>query len=440
LANQLTPQSSGIIAAGNHSVVTAGSVNEESSFAIAQQQLDNVARLIDLSPAVHAVLRVPKREITVNFPVKMSSGATQIFTGYRVQHNDSRGPTKGGLRYHPDTNLDEVRALAMWMTWKCALVNIPFGGAKGGVIVDPRLLKTEELENLTRRYTSEIFPNIGPDKDIPAPDMGTNPQTMAWMMDTYSSHAGHTVPAVVTGKPISVGGSEGRNDATGLGVVIIAGLTARRRGFNLEGSTVVVQGFGNVGSATTRFLAKAGAKVVAVSSVEGGIYNKRGIDVTKLLEHVKNAGTVVGFREAEPISNEELLALPCDILIPAAMQGQITARNAGKVQAKVIIEAANGPTSPDADDILNDRGIVVVPDILANAGGVVVSYFEWVQDLQCFFWSENEVNHKLEAIMQNTFAQVTDAARRYETNLRLAAYSVGVSRVAEAATTRGIYL
>ncbi len=284
-----------------------------------------------------------------------------------------------------------------------------------------------------------MIPFIGEKVDVMAPDMGTNEQTMAWMMDTYSRHAGHTVPAVVTGKPISVGGSEGRSDATGLGVVITAGLAAQRRGIKLDASSVVVQGFGNVGGATVRFLARGGAKVTAVSDVSGGIYNKRGIDVTKLLEHVNQTGSVVGFREAEPVSNDELLELQCDILIPAAMQGQITVRNASNINAKIIIEAANGPTSTEADDILNDRGITVVPDILANAGGVIVSYFEWVQDLQCFFWSENEVNHKLEAVMQNTFAHVTDAARRHETTLRLAAYSVGVSRVAEAALTRGIF-
>ena len=412
---------------------------EDDSFKIAQQQLENAVRLIDLDPSVHAVLRIPKREVTVNFPVKMASGETRMFTGYRVQHNDSRGPSKGGIRYHPETSIDEVRALAMWMTWKCALVNIPFGGAKGGVICDPRKLTPGETEDLTRRYTSEIYSFIGPELDIPAPDMGTNAQTMAWMMDTYSRHSGRTVPAVVTGKPISVGGSEGRNDATGLGVVITAGLAAARRGTKLDGSSVVVQGFGNVGNATVRFLAKAGAKVTAVSSVEGGVYNKRGIDVQKLLDHVNQNGTVGGFREGEPVSNQELLELPCDILIPAALQGQLNAQNADKVQAKIVVEAANGPTSPEADDILNDKGVLVVPDILANAGGVVVSYFEWVQDLQCFFWSENEVNHKLEAIMQNTFAQVIDAQRRYETTLRLAAYSVGVKRVAEATLIRGIY-
>jgi glutamate dehydrogenase (NAD(P)+) len=412
---------------------------EENSFSIAQRQLDNVARLINLNPDVHAALRLPKRELTVNFPVKMSSGGLKMFTGYRVQHNVARGPAKGGLRYHPDTNLDEVRALAMWMTWKCALVNIPFGGAKGGVICDPTTLTTFELEDLTRRYTAEIFPLIGPEKDIPAPDMGTTPQIMAWMMDTYSMHVGHTVPAMVTGKPISVGGSEGRNDATGLGVVIIAGLAAQRRGIALKDATVAVQGFGNVGNATVRFLNRAGAKVVAVSDVRGGVYNRNGLDVEKLLQHVARTKTVVGFTESESLSNEELLETTCDILIPAAMQGQIHAKNAMNIRAKIVIEAANGPTSPDADDILNDRGIIVVPDILANAGGVVVSYFEWVQDLQCFFWSENEVNAKLETIMTNTYSQVTAAARKYETSLRLAAYTVGVGRVAEATTIRGIY-
>ncbi len=417
----------------------ANNSDELSTFGIAQQQLDNVATLINLDPAIHQVLRQPKRELTVNFPVNMDDGSVRVYTGYRVQHNSSRGPSKGGIRYHPATDLDEVRALAMWMTWKCALVNIPYGGAKGGVVCDPSKMSLAELEDLTRRYTTEISILIGPDSDIPAPDMGTNPQTMAWMMDTYSMHKGHTVSAVVTGKPIAIGGSEGRMDATGLGVVIVAEEAAKLVGVDLVGSSVAVQGFGNVGAATAKFLQKAGAKVVAVSDVTGGIYNPGGIDIASLLRYAKDTGSVQGFLGTEPVTNAELLSLPVDVLIPAAMQGQITKHNASEIRAKIVVEGANGPTSPDADAILHDRGIMVVPDILANAGGVVVSYFEWVQDLQAFFWSEGEVNLKMKGILDKAFAQVTEAAKRHDTTLRLAAYSVGVGRVAEATSLRGIY-
>ncbi|HEX5322578.1 MAG TPA: Glu/Leu/Phe/Val dehydrogenase [Capsulimonadaceae bacterium] len=412
---------------------------EMNSFKIAQTQLDAVADMIHLDPCVHAVLREPKRELTVTFPVTLDTGECRMFTGYRVQHNLSRGPSKGGIRYHPETDIDEVRALAMWMTWKCALVDIPFGGAKGGVVCDPSKMSLRELEDLTRRYTTEINIIIGPESDIPAPDMGTNAQIMAWIMDTYSMHKGHTIPAVVTGKPLSIGGSEGRLDATGLGVVIVAAEAAKKMGMSLRDTPVAVQGFGNVGNATVRFLHRAGAKVVAVSDVKGALYNARGIDIDRLVSYNDAHGTVVGFPDAEPISNSQLLETPCDILIPAALQGQITKKNASKVQAKIVIEAANGPTTPDADAILNGNGIMVVPDILANAGGVVVSYFEWVQDLQAFFWTEHEVNNKMEAIMKNAFTQVWDASERHKTNLRLAAYSVGVGRVAEATMTRGIY-
>jgi glutamate dehydrogenase (NAD(P)+) len=409
------------------------------TFAIAQQQLDNVARLINLDPGIHRVLRVPRRELTVNFPVAMDTGETRMFTGYRVQHNLARGPSKGGIRYHPATDLDEVRALAMWMTWKCALVDIPYGGAKGGVVCDPALLSANELQHLTRRYATEIKIIIGPDSDIPAPDMGTNPQIMSWIMDTYSMHEGHTVTAVVTGKPLSIGGSEGRMDATGLGIVITAAEAARKRRMHLDGARVVVQGFGNVGSATARFMHREGAKVLAVSDAWGGILNEKGLDILRVTEHVKQNGRLSGYPEAQDITNEVLLETPCDILVPAAMQGQITRRNAPNIKAKIVVEGANGPTTPDADDILNDKGVMVVPDILANGGGVVVSYFEWVQDLQAFFWSENEVNKKLETIMQRTFDRVWAAADQYKTSLRMAAYSVGVGRVAEATVTRGIY-
>ncbi len=415
------------------------STEEINAFEIAQSQLDNVAKLINLDPGIHQVLRVPKRELTVNFPVQLDSGETQVFTGYRVQHSLSRGPSKGGIRYHPDTNIDEVRALAMWMTWKCALVDIPYGGAKGGVICDPAKLSLTELQHLTRRYTTEIKIIIGPDSDIPAPDMGTNPMIMGWIMDTYSMHEGHTVPACVTGKPISIGGSEGRMDATGLGVVIIAAEASRKRGMHLDGARVAIQGFGNVGNATARFMYRENARVVAVSDVFGGIYNEKGLNIPAVVQHVKKTGRVEGFPDAEPITNEMVLEAPCDILVPAALQGQITRKNASKIRASIVIEAANGPITPDADDILNEKGIMVVPDILANAGGVVVSYFEWVQDLQAFFWTENEVNKKLEVIMQRAFDEVWAAKEAYSTNLRMAAYTVGVGRVAEATITRGIY-
>ncbi|MEO7716839.1 MAG: Glu/Leu/Phe/Val dehydrogenase, partial [Capsulimonas sp.] len=355
---------------------------ETNSYQIALRQLENVAGILKLDAGTHEVLRHPKRELTVHFPVKMTSGETQVFTGYRVQHNTSRGPAKGGLRFHPETDIDEVRALAMWMTWKCAIVNIPFGGAKGGVVCDPSKLDLGELERLTRRYTSEISLLIGPDSDIPAPDVGTNGQVMAWLMDTYSMHAGHTVPAVVTGKPVSIGGSEGRIDATGLGVVMVTQQAARAQGHNLEGARVVVQGFGNVGGAAARLFHARGAKVIAVSDYRGGIVNPDGLPIPEVVAYSKANGSVAGFPGSESITNAEILELPCDVLVPAALQNQITGANAGKIRARMVVEGANGPTTPDADDILRDRGIILLPDVLANAGGVTVSYFEWVQDIQ----------------------------------------------------------
>ncbi len=412
---------------------------ETNPFQIAQKQLENVAGLLGLDPNVHAILRQPKRELTVHFPVTMDKGGTQMFTGYRVQHNTSRGPAKGGLRFHPETDIDEVRALAMWMTWKCAIVNIPFGGAKGGVVCDPAALSKTELEDLTRRYTTEISLLIGPDSDIPAPDVGTNGQIMAWLMDTYSMHAGHTVPAVVTGKPVSIGGSEGRIDATGLGVVIITSDALAKRGLKLDGASIIVQGFGNVGSAAARIFHARGARVVGVSDVGGGIYNPSGLEIPALVSHVQRTHSVIGFPNAEPVSNETLLELPCDVLVPAAMQGQINARNAPRLQAKMVVEGANGPTTPDADIILRGRDILLVPDVLANAGGVTVSYFEWVQDIQSFFWSESQVNHRLSRVMRRAFGEVWDAAQSHEVDLRTGAYLVGVARVAEATMTRGIY-
>ncbi len=422
-------------------VLEAPTVAAEDSnpYGIALRQLEHVAGLLHIDEGVHQILRLPKRELTVNFPVKRDGGGTEMFTGYRVQHNTSRGPAKGGLRFHPDTNIDEVRALAMWMTWKCAIVNIPFGGAKGGVVCDPQTLSPGELEDLTRRYATEISLVIGPDSDIPAPDVGTNGQIMAWLMDTYSMHAGHTVPAVVTGKPVSIGGSEGRVDATGLGVVLTTQEAFRRQEKSLAGAKIVVQGFGNVGGATARLFGERGAVVVGVSDVAGGIYNPQGLDIPAVIDHLRRTGSVVGYAESDPVTNEEVLELPCDVLVPAALQNQITPENAGRIRAGMIVEGANGPTTPDADAILHDRGILLLPDILANAGGVTVSYFEWVQDIQSFFWSAAQVNSRLARIMKSAFDNVWETGREHTVDLRTAAYMVGVARVAEATLTRGIY-
>ncbi len=412
---------------------------EMNPYKIALSQLAHVAGILGLDDGIHGILQKPKRELTVNFPVNMESGGTRMFTGYRVQHNTSRGPAKGGLRFHPETDIDEVRALAMWMTWKCAVVNIPFGGAKGGVVCDPKALTRAELEDLTRRYTTEISLIIGPKSDIPAPDMGTNGQIMAWLMDTYSMHAGYTVPAVVTGKPVSIGGSEGRLDATGLGVVLVTEEAFQKQGRALNGATVAVQGFGNVGGAAARLFARRGARVVAVSDVRGGVANPHGLNVPALVAHVARTGSVAGFAESEPVTNAEILETPCDILVPAALQGQITGANAARVRAKMVVEGANGPTTPDGDAILRDRNILLIPDVLANAGGVTVSYFEWVQDIQSFFWSEDEVNERLGRILKRAFAEVWAAGEKHQIDLRTAAYIVGVARVAEATVTRGIY-
>ena len=408
-------------------------------FQMAQDQLAAVADLIDLAPGVHEVLKWPKRELTVNFPVSMRDGTTKMFQGYRVHHSLVRGPAKGGIRYHPATDLNEVRALAFWMTIKCAVVNIPFGGAKGGVACDPATLNLAELEDLTRRYTTEIAILLGPEKDIPAPDMGTNPQIMAWLMDTYSMLQGHTVPAVVTGKPLSIGGSEGRADATGRGVVTVAREALLASGGQLPGSTIAVQGFGNVGGAAAKLFHLAGAKVVAVSDAYGAIYNKNGLDIFALLDYVKANKRVEGFPESEPLDPKELLLLPVDLLVPAALEKQLTDENAPKVRAKFVIEGANGPTTPLADKILADKGIIVVPDVLANAGGVTVSYFEWVQGLQSFFWTEQEVNSKLDQIMKRAFDQVSAAAKKHDTDLRNGAFIVGVGRVADAITSLGLF-
>jgi glutamate dehydrogenase (NAD(P)+) len=414
-------------------------VETTNSFEIARQQLAIVAEKLQLDPGLHEILRNPKRELTVHFPVLMDDGAVRIFTGYRVHHNLTRGPAKGGIRYHPETDIDEVRALAFWMTVKCAIVNIPFGGAKGGVVCDPTKMSAGELERMTRRYTAEIAILLGPDKDIPAPDVGTNGQVMAWIMDTYSQQAGHTVPAVVTGKPLSIGGSEGRIEATGRGVVTVAREVLRADGRQLPGATIAVQGFGNVGSAAAALFHRSGARVIAIADIAGGIANPRGIDVLGLIEYQRAKGTITGFPGTEPLPDGDILTLPCDVLVPAAMQNQITAHNAPAIRARYVIEGANGPTTPQADVILRERGITVVPDVLANAGGVTVSYFEWVQGLQSFFWTEHEVNAKLDQIMVGAFAQVQAEAKNYQCDLRTAAYIVGIRRVAEATKSRGIY-
>jgi glutamate dehydrogenase (NAD(P)+) len=402
-------------------------------------QFDEAADRLGLSQAMRAILRKPKRELIVNFPVRMDNGDVEMFTGYRVQHNINRGPAKGGIRFSPEVSLDEVRALAMWMTWKCAVVGIPFGGAKGGVICDPHNLSRTELERLSRRYATEISILIGPDSDIPAPDMNTNPQVMAWMMDTFSMHKGFSIPAVITGKPLAIGGSEGRLEATARGVQFVAVEAMHDLGMLPEDCSVVVQGFGNVGSISARLLNELGCKIVAVSDISGGVYNAKGIDVHRVLRYSKEHGALRGLPDAEAVTNSELLELPCDVLVPAALENQLTAKNASRVKARLIIEAANGPTTPEADHILNDRGIMIVPDILANAGGVTVSYFEWVQDLQRFFWAEHEINNRLESIMIRAYRASRVKADEQDTNLRMGSYLLAVARVAEATEIRGVY-
>ena len=412
---------------------------EPTTWEVALQQLDMVAERLGLERRIHERLRTPKRILIVSVPTRMDDGQERLFTGYRVQHNLARGPGKGGIRYHPDVTLDDVKALAMWITWKCAVVDIPFGGAKGAVVCDPKAMSLGELERMTRRYTSELFILIGPDRDIPAPDLYTDSQTMAWIMDTYSMHVGHSVPGVVTGKPLSVGGSRGREEATGRGCVFTISDAAKHLNLPLDGATVAVQGFGNVGSAAARLLAECGCRIVAVSDWSGGIRDPKGLSVGAVIAHRQEAGTVVGFREADPITNAELLATECDILVPAAVEHQITGRNADRVRARIVAEGANGPTTPEADRILADRGVFLIPDILANAGGVTVSYFEWVQGTQEYFWSEEEVNTKLKGIMKRSFAEVLDIHLRERVDMRTAAYMLGVSRVDEASRTRGSY-
>jgi glutamate dehydrogenase (NAD(P)+) len=421
-------------------MTTALEIHEEADeWRTAQRQFDEAAELIGLEPELRGVLREVQREFTCHFPVEMDDGRIEIFTGYRVQHNINRGPAKGGIRYHPDVSLDEVKALAMWMTWKCAVVNIPYGGAKGGVIVDPRQLSVRELEHLTRRFATEIAIIVGPDRDIPAPDVNTDAQVMAWIMDTLSMHYGYSVTAAVTGKPVEVGGSLGRVDATGRGVTICTLAALEHLGLKPHATKVAVQGFGNVGSVSARLLEEAGCTVVAASDEYGGLYNPLGLPVRRLIEYRREHGRLEGFPGAEATGSQGPLLADCDVLVPAAIGNQITSRNAGQVRARLVVEGANGPTTPEADRILLDNGVFLVPDILANAGGVTVSYFEWVQDLQSFFWSEHEVNQKLQAIMQRAFGEVLTVARERDQPMRMAAYCQAVQRVASATRDRGIY-
>jgi glutamate dehydrogenase (NAD(P)+) len=413
---------------------------EEDAFQIALAQYDRAVQHLNIPDGIIEFMRYPRREFSVNFPVRRENGKVEMFTGYRVHHNTVLGPSKGGLRYSLHVTLGEVRALAMWMTWKCALVGLPYGGAKGGVVVDPKSLTPSELEALTRRYASELIPLISPHSDIPAPDMGTNAQVMAWIMDTYSMTVGYSVPAIVTGKPVLIGGSEGRTEATGRGVVICMMEALKQMSFKSNTNVrVVVQGFGNVGSNAARYAHEEGFNVVGVSDVTGGIYNPKGLDIHSLLEHVQQTGGVQNFPGADNVTNAELLALPCDVLIPAAMESQITQRNAAQIQAKLMVEGANGPTTPEADDILNDKGVFIVPDVLANAGGVVVSYFEWVQDLQSFFWDEDEVYRQLQRIMIKAYDNTTATAEKYKVDMRTAAQMAAIKRVADAIATRGFY-
>jgi len=410
-----------------------------SPWVTALAQFDDAADRLHLDDALRQILRSCKRELTVHFPVRLDDGSTTVFRGHRVQHNVVLGPAKGGIRYHPAVDLDEVKALAMWMTWKCAVAKIPYGGAKGGVAVDPKKLSDRELENLTRRYATEIALLIGPQEDIPAPDMGTDAHVMAWIMDTYSMHRGYSVAGVVTGKPLSIGGTLGRLEATGRGLLYVAQEAAGQGLTPLAGASVAIQGFGNVGGVAARLLAAEGCRVVAMSDSSGGVYNERGLDAEALHRFRQEGGKLAQAPGGDHLSNEELLCLPVDILIPAAMEGQISAANASQVRAKIILEGANGPLTPEADSILAERGIVVIPDILANAGGVVVSYFEWVQDIQSFFWEEDEINERLRRVMVRAFAEVKSLADERHVTLREAATMRGVQRVAEATLVRGIY-
>jgi glutamate dehydrogenase (NAD(P)+) len=411
----------------------------DTAWETALAQLDEAAELMGLAPGVHTTLRSPKRALIVSVPFRMDDGSTRVYQGYRVHHNVTRGPAKGGIRYHPDVGLGEVKALAMWMTWKCAIAGIPFGGAKGGVAVDPRTLSRAELERMTRRYASEILPLIGPERDIPAPDMNTNEEIMSWIMDTYSQNKGYSVPGVVTGKPVAIGGSKGRGGATSRGVMFMIFKTLRALGIAPEEVTVAIQGYGKVGGFAAQLLHDAGCRVVAVSDVDGGLYRERGLDPEAINRHKQEAGTVAGFPGADAITNEELLEIECDVLVPAAIEGVITVKNADQVRARIVCEAANGPVTFEGDKILNDKGIFVIPDILANSGGVTVSYFEWVQDIQAYFWSEEDVNDRLRQIMEKAFDEVHGLAGAKGLTMRQAAHWIGVGRVAEAHLTRGLF-
>lgn len=409
------------------------------TFLMAQKQLEDVAKLIDLEDDILERLKYPRKSLIVSMPVKMDNGKVKTFMGYRVQHDLAMGPSKGGIRYSPEVDLGEVSALAMWMTWKCALMNLPFGGAKGGVCCSPEGMSEGELERLTRRYTTEILPMIGPEKDIPAPDMYTNEKTMAWIMDTYSNYYGYAIPGVVTGKPIGLGGSLGRIEATGRGVAYCTMYLIEKLGMPQTGLDIAVQGFGNVGSIAARRLDKEGHKIIAISDVNGGIYNKNGINILQLIDYQKEHGTIQGFERADFISNEALLELKCDILIPCAVGNVINKDNAAKIDCKILVEGANGPVTPDADDILNSKGIITIPSILANSGGVTVSYFEWVQDIQRLFWPELEVIKKLKILLEKTFDEVYALSQNKKVDLRTAAMMLGVARVAEAKRLRGLY-
>ncbi len=410
-----------------------------STFAAMLEEFNAAARLLDLEPGLWKVLTTPKRQIAVSCPVQMDNGDIEVFTGYRVQYNIALGPAKGGIRFHPDVTLDEITAQAAWMTWKCAVAQLPFGGGKGGIVCDPTRMSRRELEAVTRRYVAELIDALGPDKDIPAPDVNTNEQIMAWVMDTYSMHVGATTTAVVTGKPVILGGSAGRREATGRGVVIVAREAARHLGFGLKGARVAIQGFGNVGSVTARLLAGEGATVVAVTDWRGGVYDERGVDIDGLADHVRQYKTVDGFPSGRPLTNDDLFRLDVDVLVPAALENQITLRNAGDVRARLIVEGANGPTTPDAHRLLHERGVFVVPDILANAGGVTASYFEWVQDRHGYFWPEQEVNDRLVAKMTAAFELVLRTALKYRVDMRTAAYIVAIDRVATVTRMRGMY-
>jgi glutamate dehydrogenase (NAD(P)+) len=414
-------------------------LNEDNPFEAMMSRFDRAAELLDLEPGLYKILRHPEKQITVSMPVMMDNGDVEVFTGYRVLYNTSRGPAKGGIRFDMQVNLDEVTALAAWMTWKCAVVNLPFGGAKGGVICDPLQMSAGELERLTRRYTANIIKTLGPDSDVPAPDVNTNERVMAWVMDTYSMHMGHTVTSVVTGKPVEMGGSLGRREATGRGVMLVTKEALAHLGMRVQGTTVAVQGFGNVGSVVATLLAREGCRVVAIGDRSGSYHNADGIDVDAAVAHVRKNRTLEGFGGAEAISGDELLTMDVDVLVPAALENVITTKNAAKIRARIVAEGANGPTTAAADSILEDKGIFVVPDILANAGGVTVSYFEWVQDRAGYFWPEDVVNDRLREIMTRSFADVLGLANEHKVNMRTAAYMLAISRVATVHRLRGIY-